>query len=443
MATGAGKTVVMAMLIAWQTLNKVQSPRDARFTTRFLIVVPGITIRGRLNVLLPETDGNYYDLRDLIPADLKGGLERARIVITNYQAFQLKDAKEIKGVARNTRLLLKGDKTEDEFKETPKAMVSRVLRDLGGTESSGKQVMVLNDEAHHCYLARPIEVGEKRDLEAKRRQRAGRPLVLRLRAIAKHAGIKQVWDLSATPFYLSGSGYNEGYIFPWTISDFSLMDAIESGIVKVPRTPVDDDAESEHVVYLHLWDYIRRPAPRSAPQRDTSKTGYRRRNSMAPWAAFIVRTRRPLPTGKRNFVSTARPRLSSLSSALTPSFSKLIYDWIAGEAVVDDDGEIVAHKPGNLALLSNIVYGKALGRPRTILIDSAQLESGDVMKADFKAAVGAEIAAFKQEYRRSNLGADVEKITDEDLLREVMNTVGKKDKLGADSALCRIRFDAH
>ena len=88
----------------------VQSPRDARFTDRFLVVTPGITIRDRLRVLLPEDVENYYDLRDLIPADLKGGLEQARIVITNYHAFQLKDAKEIRGIAKNTRLLLKGDR---------------------------------------------------------------------------------------------------------------------------------------------------------------------------------------------------------------------------------------------------------------------------------------------------------------------------------------------
>jgi len=133
MATGAGKTVVMAMLIAWQTLNKAQTPRDARFSNRFLVITPGITIRDRLRVLLPEDPENYYDLRDLIPADLQGGLEQARIVITNFHAFQLKDAKEIRNVARNTRLLLKGDRTDDPFKETPKAMVGRVLRDLGAT----------------------------------------------------------------------------------------------------------------------------------------------------------------------------------------------------------------------------------------------------------------------------------------------------------------------
>ena len=98
MATGSGKTVVMAMLIAWQTLNKVTSPRDPRFVSRFLVVTPGITIRDRLRVLQPGDPGNYYDLRDLIPADLRGQLGKAQILITNYHAFLLKDSREIKGV---------------------------------------------------------------------------------------------------------------------------------------------------------------------------------------------------------------------------------------------------------------------------------------------------------------------------------------------------------
>src|SRR3954469_23894667 len=261
MATGSGKTVVMAMLIAWQTLNKVQSPRDARFTNRFLVVAPGITIRDRLRVLLPEDVENYYDLRDLIPADLKGGLEHARIAITNFHAFQLKDAKEIRGVAKNTRLLLKGDRKEDPFKETPQAMVSRILRDLGPDK---QQIMVLNDEAHHCYMDRPLQGGEKAEKDQKEANEQARVWFRGLQAIAKHAGIKQIWDMSATPFYLNGSGYNEGYIFPWTVSDFSLMDAIESGIVKVPRTPVDDDATDPLVTYLRLWDYVGAELPKRA-----------------------------------------------------------------------------------------------------------------------------------------------------------------------------------
>jgi len=105
-----------------------------------------------------------------------------------------------------------------------------------------KHIMVLNDEAHHCYVDRPLQGGEKADKEQQDANEQARVWFRGLQAIAKHTGIKQIWDLSATPFYLKGSGYNEGYIFPWTVSDFSLMDAIESGIVKTPRVPVAGNA---------------------------------------------------------------------------------------------------------------------------------------------------------------------------------------------------------
>lgn len=425
MATGSGKTVVMAMLIAWQTLNKVQSPRDARFTNRFLIVAPGITIRDRLRVLLPEDAENYYDLRDLIPADLKGGLEHARIVITNYHAFQLKDAKEIKGVAKNTRLLLKGDRQDDPFKETPQAMVSRVLRDLGADK---QQIVVLNDEAHHCYMDRPLPAGEKAAKEQEVANEEARVWFKGLQAVAKHVGIKQIFDLSATPFYLAGSGYNEGYIFPWTVSDFSLMDAIESGIVKVPRTPVDDDAAHELVTYLRLWDFVGDALPKRAakdkvagwlppPELEGALRSLHRSYEKAfnHWEAELQQHGETPPV----FIVVCPNTV----------VSKLVYDWIAGEEMVAND-EVIAHRPGNLALLSNVPDGRPLARPRTVLIDSAQLESGEAMKADFKLAASAEIASFKAEFRRRNPGADVDQLTDEDLLREVMNTVGKKGKLG-------------
>src|SRR5918994_6221088 len=110
MATGTGKTVVMAMLIAWQVANKAFSPRDARFTNRFLVVTPGITIRDRLRVLLPADEQNYYDLRGLVPVDLRSTLDDAAIVITNYHAFLPRTAKEFQGVAANTRKLLLGDR---------------------------------------------------------------------------------------------------------------------------------------------------------------------------------------------------------------------------------------------------------------------------------------------------------------------------------------------
>lgn len=428
MATGAGKTVVMAMLIAWQTLNKAQTPRDARFSNRFLVVTPGITIRDRLRVLLPEDSENYYDLRDLIPADLKGGLEQARIVITNFHAFQLKDAKEIRNVARNTRLLLKGDRTDDPFKETPQAMAGRVLRDLGATGKDKQQVVVFNDEAHHCYSDRPVTSGDKLSAEEKDANEEARVWFKGLQAVAKHVGIKQIYDLSATPYYLAGSGYNEGHLFPWTVSDFSLMDAIESGIVKVPRTPVDDDADHPLVTYLRLWDFIGDKLPKRAAKGKVDNW------IPQPELEGALRSlHRSYTKAFEHWKSALQPygETPPVFIVVCPNtvVSKLVYDWIAGEAV-EVDGELVAHKPGNLHLLGNVVDGKPLARPRTILIDSAQLESGEGMKADFKQAAAAEIAAFKSEYRLRNPGADVDKITEDELLREVMNTVGKAGKLG-------------
>jgi type III restriction enzyme len=429
MATGTGKTVVMAMLIAWQTLNKVRSPRDARFTNRFLIVTPGITIRDRLRVLLPEDAQNYYDLRDLIPADLKSDLEHARIVITNYHAFQLKDAKEVRGIARNTRLFLKGNRTDDPLKETPQAMVSRVLRDLGGAREK-QQVMVLNDEAHHCYMDRPLSASEvKLSAEEKDANEEARVWFRGLQAVAKHAGIKQIYDLSATPYYLSGSGYTEGHLFPWTVSDFSLMDAIESGIVKVPRTPVDDDAEQDQVTYLRLWDFIGEMLPKKASKKHGEDW------PLPPELEGALRSlHRSYERAFRRWEETLReygePPPVFIVVCNNTVVSKRVYDWIAGLEVKGQDGQVVAHKTGELELLSNVIDGAPMARPRTILIDSAQLESGEGMKGEFKAAVAAEIAAYKQEYRRRNPGADVEKITDEELLREVMNTVGKRGRLG-------------
>lgn len=429
MATGAGKTVVMAMLIAWQTLNKVQSPRDSRFTNRFLVVTPGITIRDRLRVLLPEDPENYYDKRDLIPPDLKGSLAHSRIAITNYHTFQLKDAKEIQGVARNTRLLLKGDRKEDAFKETPKAMVSRVLRDLG--RSDKQQIIVFNDEAHHCYQDRPISSAgpnAKLNKDEQTANEEARVWFRGLQAVAKHAGIKQIIDLSATPFYLKGSGYNEGHIFPWTISDFSLMDAIESGIVKVPRTPVDDDAHHELVTYLRLWDFVGDKLPKRAPKEAVKDW------IPEPELEGALRSlHRSYAKAFEHWETSLRPHGEPppvfIVVCPNTTVSRLVYEWIAGQEAVEDE-KVVAHTPGNLELLSNVVDGKPLARPRTILIDSKALESGEGLKKDFKQAAAAEIAAFQAEYRRRYPGADVEKITEEELLREVMNTVGKKGRLG-------------
>lgn len=434
MATGSGKTVVMAMLVAWQTLNKVASPRDSRFVKRFLVVAPGITIRDRLRVLVPGSPGNYYAERDLIPTDLEHQLGQARLAITNYHAFLRRDTKEFAGVAAKTKQLLRGDRADISFQESDEAMAQRVLRDLG---SGSGDVMVLNDEAHHCYRDRPIQAVEAKSLklsaeekaEAKQANEDARVWFTGLHAVKKHVGIKLIADLSATPYYLKGSGYHEGFIFPWTVSDFSLMDAIESGIVKVPRLPVDDDAAGEEVAYRDLWDSV-------GPELGKRKLSA---VEIRDWH-MPARLEAALRSLYANYEKSYRDWELKLRAAGEPppvfivvcpntSASKLVHEWISGWEISRDQG-FTEHTDGKLPLFSNGEDGKAVDRPRTILVDSAQLESGEPLKGDFKSAASGEIEAYKSEYRRRNPGADTDKITDSELLREVLNTVGKRGRLG-------------
>ena len=94
--------------------------------------------------------------------------------------------------------------------------------------------------------------------EAKARAEEARLWITGLEAVHRKIGVKAVFDLSATPFYLKGSGYPEGTLFPWVVSDFSLMDAIECGIVKIPRVPIADNAMTgDYPKYRNLWVDIR------------------------------------------------------------------------------------------------------------------------------------------------------------------------------------------
>ena len=212
-------------------------------------------------------------------------------------------------------------------------MVSRVLRDLGQRTSS--EIVVLNDEAHHCYQDKPLE-------HRRRERRQGGPgAATRTRASGSGAcrrsqskvGIKQIYDLSATPFYLKGSGYNEGFIFPWTVSDFSLMDAIESGIVKVPRTPSTTTPTDELVTYLRPVGLRRR---RSCPKRAAKDDG---RPDWLPPDGARRRAAQPATAATRRRSGTGRQSLRRYGET-PPVFivvcpntvvSKLVYDWIAGD----------------------------------------------------------------------------------------------------------------
>ncbi len=261
MATGTGKTTVMAMLIAWQTVNAVRSPTSNLFSRGFLIITPGITIRDRLRVLLPDDPENYYRTRELLPADMLGDIGKAKIVISNFHAFKRRETMDLSKVGR---ALLQGRGEAPVTIETEGQMLQRACGELLAL----KHVVVINDEAHHCYREK-AQTNEDADLkgddkkEAEKNNEAARLWISGIEALNRKVGVRATYDLSATPFFLRGSGYAEGTLFPWSVSDFSLMDAIECGIVKLPRVPVADNLPgNEMPVYRNLWDHIGKEMPK-------------------------------------------------------------------------------------------------------------------------------------------------------------------------------------
>ena len=432
LATGAGKTTVMAMLIAWQTVNAVRRPGSRRFTRGFLVVTPGLTIRDRLRVLQPNDPDSYYQSRELVPADMLGDLDRAKIVITNYHAFM---QRETLAISKGGRALLQGRGPDIATRETAGQMLQRVMPDLMGM----KNILVLNDEAHHCYREKPSEEDEEGPLrgddrtEAQKNKEAARVWISGLETVRRKLGIGRVIDLSATPFFLRGSGYAEGTLFPWTVSDFSLMDAIESGIVKLPRVPIADNIpNSEMPTFRNLWHHIGKKMP---------KKGRGKAASLDP-LSIPVELQTALEALYGHYARTFE-LWQDAGIEVPPCFivvcnntstSKLVYDFVSGFQRENEDGSTTLEQ-GRLALFRNFdEHGNPLARPRTLLIDSEQLESGQALDKNFRAAASDEIERFRSEIvTRTGDRRQAENLSDQDLLREVMNTVGKAGRLGGDT----------
>jgi type III restriction enzyme len=429
LATGAGKTTVMAMLIAWQTVNAVRKQQSSRFTRGFLVVAPGLTIKDRLRVLQPNDPDSYYSSRELVPPDMLDDINRAKIVITNFHAFKLRETIDI---SKGGRALIEGRHGEPmQTLETEGQMIQRVMPELMGL----KNILVLNDEAHHCYREK-VGAPEEEDLkgeekeEVKKNKEMARLWMSGLEAVNRKLGIARVIDLSATPFFLRGSGYIEGTLFPWTMCDFSLMDAIECGIVKLPRVPVADNIPGKDMpMYRNIWEHIRAKMP---------KKGRGKADALDP-LSIPPQLQTALEALYGHYEKTF-DTWSDASVRVPPCFivvcnntsaSKLVYDYISGFQRENEDGSTTLEN-GRLALFRNFdEHGNPLAVPRTLLIDSEQLESGEGLDDKFRAAASDEIERFRRDIiERTGDPRAGDNITDHELLREAMNTVGKYGQLG-------------
>lgn len=463
MATGTGKTVVMAMLILYNYLNKRANPMDTHYADHFLLCAPGITIRDRLNVLqldysqrsnnFERTD--YYHQRGLIPPQFEkelGGLN-ASITIVNYQqflprVFSGKHASPLDGKQK----WVDGELVTQKDKEDYSVMLSRILE----KGVKGKRIVVINDEAHHCYLPRQnkdksLTDDEKCDL--KQENEAAMVWYEGLRQM-KLLGYKlqQVYDLSATPYYLKGSGYPEYSLFPWVVSDFGLVDAIESGLVKIPFLPAYDnttdlDEPKLRNIYESIKDKLPKRGIRAQKKKDKEdKVDTSTLSVQAPNLPTLLNTAleqfvkdyEDYDRGLRQAFEamgtlyTAPPVLIVVCNNTTVSHE--VYRDIAGyQDGVNEDGE-PRYRKGRFDVFSNY---DGMGLPKekfpTLLIDSSALDEASTrIDEAFKKAYANEIEEFRHEYANQHGAGSADNLTDADILREVVNTVGKPGKLGGD-----------
>ncbi len=450
MATGTGKTVVMACLILYHYLNRSQYRNDPRYADYFLLVAPGITIRDRLGVLrVDSTAGSdvdatdYYRERQLVPVNYAGLLPglNAKLVITNYHAL------EPRLISGNKRSPTDGKLGPDGQRVEAREDISQVLKRVLGPFKPGRRLLVINDEAHHCYLPRAKGRDTEEENSATENERAA-VWFSGLRAIATRWRLGSVYDLSATPYYLSGSGWPAYSYFPWVVSDFGLIEAIEAGLVKIPFLPVDDTSqELDEPKLRNLYEHCKEGLPKKGQrtQRSDDKKANKEDTLIERPPALPALLKTALEQFYKHYEAYERglreqgERSKDLWSS-PPVFivvcsnttvSKEVYKLIAGYETFGDDGKPFAVS-GTLPLFSNfdVVTGARRRKPPTLLIDSDALEHSGQVNDEFKRVFAPEIDAFKRDYRLSRPDKSVDALTESDLLREVVNTVGRPGKLG-------------
>jgi type III restriction enzyme len=454
MATGSGKTVVMACLICYHYFNRQEYRSDTRFADYFLIVAPGVTIKSRLGVLFVDTKNknpndieDYYRVRALVPANMSHRLENlnARLIITNYHTFEPKILQGNKRSPFDGKVNLKGEKVDTDNKEDFAQVVKRTL----GKFKSGSRILILNDEAHHCYL--PKSKSKTTDNEEADENARAAVWFSGIREISKKFKLQAVYDLSATPYYLNGSGHTAYSLFPWVVSDFGLIEAIESGLVKIPFLPESDNTQELTMPVLRdLYRKVVEQDPNAFPRK-----GQRTQKKDAAAEGSVLKEAPPrLPSLVKvaldqfynhyvKYDQGIRKHREEKANLFSPppvfivvcnntAVSKEVYKYVAGYEYVLDNGDkkiVDGIKP----LFSNYEPDTKAPkkRPPTLLIDSDALENGEQINEDFKKIFDSEIKEFKKDYARLHGQGSIEKISDAEILREVVNTVGQQGKLGS------------
>lgn len=283
MATGSGKTTVMGMLAAWSILNRVSAPTDDRFSDTLLIVCPNVTIRERLQELDPALgDLSLYRTRQLVPPHRMEELRRGEVMIANWHRLAKKETNTVNGDAAKVvktgepveivkNAGKENESVEVKYFESDAAWFKRIRQELGSGKGRSPHWLVFNDEAHHAYRRGDVtgeeqqSIDEDKDLAKKNDREAtiwieGLDRINKLAGGSRKRGISLCVDLSATPFYIQGSGNEVGKPFPWIVCDFGLLDAIESGLVKIPQLPSRDGTGADEAGYFNIWRWVQAKA---------------------------------------------------------------------------------------------------------------------------------------------------------------------------------------
>jgi len=419
MATGSGKTTVMSMLVTWAFCNRGEKPESREFPNAVLVCAPNLTVKKRLEVLMPEHPDNYYNAFDLVPPAYRDHMAKGKVLVTNWHTLA---ERSVHGEG--------GHKVVDLGKEDDNAFAKNRLGDL----AARGQILVLNDEGHHCWRPKGLTPEQKRALqqeltaeEMKAREEEEEEARVWLEGLDKinNAGLAGAdsqgkklpsvlacVDLSATPFYLSNSGYPEGSPFHWLVSDFGLVDAIEAGITKVPRLPVMDDTGGQDAAgrpdpkYFRLWKHIKsqlRPADRNG-RRPKPEAIYR--NAQDALVTLASQWRKAFKKIEDENRDVTPPVMIIVCD--TTETSQVFFEKISGQS----EQEVVNPETGETEKVP--VFGPSVAFPElantaerqvTIRIDSRKLDEVDPEGGDTK-----DEAALK--------------------LREIIHTVGKKGKPG-------------